>query len=201
MAYLHSPPNQLWNLLNAGVTTEMMMPYNMDRWDEWMRAALNGDQAAYRLLLTDLRSWLIAYFSRRIHRSAVEDLVQVTLMTLHDKRQTYDPTRPFGPWISTIARHRWIDHMRATLRHVETELDEDLPSDEADRDASARHDVKRLLKLIPPAQAEVIDLVKLQELSIEEAAIRTGHSQSSVKVMIHRGMKKMMAAVEDVQDE
>lgn len=166
-----------------------------------MRTALDGDQAAYRSLLIDLRSWLMAYFSRRIHRSAVEDLVQVTLMTLHNKRQTYDPNLPFGPWISTIARHRWIDHMRATLRYVETELDDDLPSDEVDRDASAKHDVKKLLKLIPPAQAEVIELVKLQEMSIEEASQKTGHSQSSVKVMIHRGMKKMMAAVEDVQDD
>jgi len=39
---------------------------------------------------------------------------------------------------------------------------------------------------------------KLSNLSIAEASKQTGHSPSSVKVMIHRGMKKMMAAVEEV---
>jgi len=47
----------------------------------------------------------------------------------------------------------------------------------------------------------VIELAKLREMSIEEVSKQTGHSPSSVKVMIHRGMKKMMAAVEKVQDD
>jgi len=83
-----------------------------------MRAALKGDQEVYRLLLTGLRLWLAAYFAKRVHFNAVEDLVQDTLLTLHAKRQTFDPHYSFGPWIAAIARHRWIDHMRATLKYV-----------------------------------------------------------------------------------
>lgn len=166
-----------------------------------MRAALKGDQNAYRLLLTDLRPWLAAYFGKRIHRSAVEDLIQDTLMTLHAKRQTFDPNYPFGPWIAAVARHRWIDHMRKTLRYVEMELDQEFPSQEHDRDECAKHDVKTLLKLIPPAQAEMIEMIKLQEMSVEEVSQKTGHSPSNVKIMVHRGMKKMMAAVEEVREE
>lgn len=166
-----------------------------------MRAALAGDQNAYRLLLTNLRPWLTAYFRKRIHHSVVEDLAQDTLMTLHAKRQTFDPNYLFGPWIAAIARHRWIDHMRKTLKYVETELDQELPSDEHRRDESAKHDVKTLLKLIPPAQAQIIEMVKLQEMSIEEVSQKTGHSSSNVKIMVHRGMRKMMAAVEEAQDD
>lgn len=166
-----------------------------------MRAALVGDQNAYRLLLSDLRPWLTAYFRKRVHQNAVEDLVQDTLMSLHGKRQTFDPKYPFGPWIAAIARHRWIDHMRATLKYVETEIDQDFPSQEHQRDECARHDVKTLLKLIPPAQAEVIEMVKLREMSVEEVSQKTGHSPSNVKIMVHRGMKKMMAVVEEVQDD
>ena len=166
-----------------------------------MRAALAGDQGAYRLLLNDLRPWLLAYFRKRVHGHAVEDLAQDTLVTLHNKRQTFDPARPFGPWIAAVARHRWIDHMRATLKYVETELDEDLPQDDISRDECAKHDVKSLLGLIPAGHAQVIEMVKLQEMSIEEVSKQTGHSPSSVKIMVHRGMKKMMAAVEEIQDE
>tara|TARA_R110002094_G_scaffold123679_3_gene118278 strand:- start:235 stop:774 length:540 start_codon:yes stop_codon:yes gene_type:complete len=178
-----------------------MTPYNSEKWDEWMRAALNGDQGAYRLLLNDLRRWLTAYFSKRIHQNAVEDLVQDTLMTLHGKRQTFDPKYPFGPWIGAIARHRWIDHMRATLKYVEVEIDEEFPSQRPERDESAKQDIRTLLNLIPPAQAEVIEMVKLQEMSVREVSEKTGHSPSSVKIMVHRGIKKMKTAVQEMQDE
>ncbi len=178
-----------------------MTKYSNQRWDGWMRAALKGDQKAYLLLLTNLRLWLAAYFTKRVHYNAVEDLVQDTLLTLHAKRQTFDPHYSFGPWIAAVARHRWIDHLRATLKYVETQLDDNFLYQETERDACAKHDVKALLKLIPPPQAKVIELVKLRELSIEEVSKQTGHSPSSVKVMVHRGMKKMMAAVEEVQDD
>ncbi len=166
-----------------------------------MCATLKGDQNAYRLLLTNLRPWLTAYFRKRIHWSIVEDLVQDTLITLHAKRQTFNPNYPFGPWIATIARHRWIDHMRKTVRYVELELDQECPSQEHDRDEYVSHDVKTLLKLIPPSQAEIIEMIKLQEMSVEEVSHITGHSPSNVKIIVHRGMKKMMAAVEDVRDD
>lgn len=166
-----------------------------------MRAALKGDQNAYRLLLTDLRPWLTAYFGKRIHRNAVEDLVQDTLMTLHAKRQTFDPDYPFGPWIAAVARHRWIDYMRKTLKYIETEVDENLSRDDLTRDECAKHDIKTLLNLIPPAQAEVIEMIKLKEMSVEDVSKKTGHSPSSVKIMVHRGMKKMMMVVEEDQND
>ena len=178
-----------------------MTNFSSQKWDEWIHAVLKGDQNAYRLLLTSLRLWLSAYFTKRVHSNVVEDLVQDTLLTLHAKRHTFDPRYSFGPWIAAVARHRWIDHMRATLKYVETQLDDDYPSQETERDICAKHDVKTLLKLIPPTQAEVIELVKLKELSVEEVSKQTGHSPSSVKVMVHRGMKRMMAAVEEVRDD
>ena len=175
--------------------------YNSQKWDEWIRAVLKGDQHAYRLLLTSLRLWLTAYFTKRVHSNVVEDLIQDTLLTLHAKRHTFDPRYSFGPWIAAVARHRWIDHMRTTLKYVETQLEDEYPSHETERDICAKYDVKTLLKLIPLPQAEVIELVKLKELSIEEASEQTGHSPASVKVMIHRGMKKMMSAVEKGKDD
>lgn len=166
-----------------------------------MQAALTGDQNSYRLLLTELRGWLTAYYTKRIHRSAVEDLVQDTLMTVHAKRETFDPSQTFGPWVSAIARHRWIDHMRKTLKYVEIELDDQLHSPETVRDECAKHDVQTLLRLIPQAQADIITMVKIRELSVEEVSRQTGHSPSSVKIMVHRGMKRLMAAVAEVQDD
>ncbi|MBT7933335.1 MAG: sigma-70 family RNA polymerase sigma factor [Thiotrichales bacterium] len=167
---------------------------NSNKWDEWLRAALMGDENAYRLLLTDLRPWLMAYFMKRVHKNTVEDLVQDTLMSLHSKRQTYNPDYPFGPWISAVARHRWIDHMRKNLKYIEMELDPEFPSQEYERDEYAKHDIKTLLELIPSIQAKIIRMVKLQEMSINEVSKKTGYSPSNVKIMVHRGMKNMITS-------
>lgn len=166
-----------------------------------MGAALAGDRAAYHRLLSCLRPWLAAYFVKRVHRDVVDDLVQEALMSVHAKRQTYDPARPFGPWVAAVARHRWIDYMRKNLKIATTELDESYMAPEETSHPAARYDLERLFVFIPDAQADVIRLVKLEEKTIAEAAAQTGHSESSVKVMIHRGLKKMQKAVKEAANE
>ncbi len=176
-----------------------MQTYHSEQWHEWMVATLQGDQQAYRLLLTHLRQWLIAYFCKRIAGDSVEDLAQETLLTLHRKRQTFDPQLAFFPWIVAIAKHRWIDHLRKTLRYVETELDDELIAEEKQSDPHSAFDLQVFLQRLPRAQAQVIELVKLQELSVQQVALQTGHSQASVKVMVHRGLKKMIAMAEEAR--
>lgn len=163
-----------------------------------MRATLKGDASAYRALLTGLRPWLVQYFSRRLKGGDSDDLVQMTLLSLHEKRHTYDPSAPFMPWIAAVARHKLIDHVRKSGRRVMVELDEDLMVDDFGGEAAAamaRKDVLALLKHLPPEQARLIRLHKLSELSVEEVARQTGHSPSNVKVIVHRGLKKLQGLI------
>lgn len=156
-----------------------------------MRAAQSGDAAAYHRLLTEVGQWLRRYYVRRLPSAFVDDSIQDTLLAIHQKRHTYDPARPFGPWLAAIARHKWIDRLHA-LRSAPTEVLDDTLSvaDHGDAVTSA-WSLEALLRQIKPAQAEVIRLVKLQGLSIEEAAARTGQSLSLVKVNIHRGLGRL----------
>ena len=82
-------------------------------WDRLMAAAQVGDANAYRILLSELSAWLRRYFARRLPRAMTEDAVQDVLLAIHEKRHTYDPTRPFGPWLAAIARYKWIDRLRS----------------------------------------------------------------------------------------
>ncbi|MGZ3297944.1 MAG: sigma-70 family RNA polymerase sigma factor [Asticcacaulis sp.] len=160
-----------------------------------MRAALGGDARAYRDLLSALRPWLLSYFRRRLHGD-VEDLVQMTLLSLHEKRHTYDAQSPFLPWIAAVARHKLIDHVRKTGRHIHVELDEDLAGEGGDLPpALAVRDIEVLLANLPSDQARAIRLHKLQELSVEEVSAATGKSASNVKVLVHRGLKKLQTLV------
>ena len=158
-----------------------------------MAAAQSGDTVAYRTLLMDVSAWLRRYFARRLPPSFVDDTVQDTLLAIHQKRHTYDPARPFGPWLAAVARHKWIDRLRAQKGSSSEALHDDIAvADHGDAVTSA-WSLEGLLRQIKPAQAEVIRLVKLQGLSIEEAATATGQSASLVKVNIHRGLGRLQA--------
>ncbi len=156
-----------------------------------MALAQAGDAVAYRTVLTECKRWLARFFGGRIAPSMVDDLVQETLVSLHRKLATYDPTRPFLPWLAAIARYRWVDQLRRTYRADEVELDEEMVADETGDDIAARISIERLLALLPERQAHVIRLVKIDGHSITEAALRSGQSEPLVKVNIHRGLKRL----------
>ena len=161
-----------------------------------MIRAQGGDKLCYASLLTECEKWLRRYYGRKINPSAIDDLVQETLISLHRKRVSYDPTKAFLPWLAAIGRYRWIDSLRKIYRHEHDQLFEEMVADPQDEDMTARVSLARLLGMLPEKQAEVISLVKIEGLSINEASAMTGQSESLVKVNIHRGLKKLSSMVE-----
>jgi len=162
-----------------------------------MALAQKGDKQAYTTLLTEVKLWLERFFNRRCAPGQRDDLVQEVLIAVHKKRASYDPTRPFLPWLAAIARYRWIDHLRGLYRAAEEELSEsDIPHDSEEESLIARLSLDRMLSRLPDKQARVIALVKIDGLSISDAAERSGQSEAAVKVNIHRGLKKLAALTE-----
>lgn len=165
-----------------------------------MAKAQQGDRPAYNVLLSEAGMWLERYFRRRVPPHQQDDLVQDVLMALHAKRATYDPTRPFLPWLAAIARYRWVDHLRKVYRNETDLLEEGDAVEDSEEDViTARVSLERLFIHLPEGQAEAIELVKIGGHSISEAAQKTGQSESLVKVNIHRGLKKLAALVEKAE--
>lgn len=167
-----------------------------------MIASQGGDDAAYRMLLQEVRIWLVAYFSRRLSTAVADDAAQETLLALHQCRKSYKDSGPFLPWLSTIARFKWIDQLRLRRREVALlEDDEIVIEDHGGRILSEILIGIALAELKAP-QAEAIRLVKLTGASVEEAARLTGQSASLVKVNVHRGLRRMaerLASEENAQ--
>ncbi len=161
-----------------------------------MVKAQGGDKQCYSSLLTECEKWLRRYFAHKINPAAIDDLIQETLISLHRKRGSYDPTKAFLPWLAAIGRYRWIDSLRKIYRHEHDELYEEMVADPQEESITARVSLERLLGMISQKQADVIAMVKIEGLSIAEAAAQTGQSESLVKVNIHRGLKKMSALIE-----
>ena len=160
-----------------------------------MAAAQKGDGALYRRLLEQVRPWLKRYFGARLPPAMVDDAVQDTLVALHEKRNSYDASRPFGPWLVAIARYKWIDRVRDASRFVILSLDAEIPVEDHGESTISAAALDKLLGRLKPAQASVIRLVKLRGLSIAHASGATGQSAALVKINIHRGLKKLTALV------
>jgi RNA polymerase sigma factor (sigma-70 family) len=171
------------------------------RWDQWMAAALKGDANAYRNLLAELVPWLRRYYYRRLPPGVVDDAVQDVLLAIHEKRHTYDPSRPFGPWLAAVARYKWIDRLRSMKRETAEPLDEHFGIPDHEASVVAESTFEQMLRDLKPAQAKVIKLVKIQGYSVEEAAKSTGQSIALVKVNIHRGLKRLALAARVSEDE
>jgi len=170
---------------------------------ELMLASLDGDGASHRALLERLSRRLRAYYKGKlagIGRDATEaeDLVQEAVLAIHIKRHTYDPAEPLTPWVHAIARYKLIDFLRRNRASFA-----DVPIDEADEvmahddnvSAESTYDVRRLMERLPKKMRCSIEAVKLDGLSIAEAAERCGISEPGVKVNIHRGLKALAALI------
>lgn len=162
-----------------------------------MLRGLAGDAAAQRELLTRLAGLLRVFHRRRLGADGmdVEDLVQETLIAIHTRRATYDPAQPFTAWAYALARYKLIDHLRRRRARINVPLDDcdELFCDGDEATLSASRDVKTLLEDLSPAQREAIRLTRLEGLSVQEAAERSGQSVAAIKVGVHRGLKRLSA--------
>lgn len=169
-------------------------------WPVLMVRAQTGDQQAYRQLLGSLLPPLRALVRRRVFdETLAEDVVQDTLLTLHRVRHTYDPNQSLLPWIAAIASMRAVDGLRRQGRIQRRELwDEVAMAAELDPDATNRmegfaatREVGRLLSQLPARQREAVELVKLQQMSLSNAAKITGQSVAALKSLLHRAFIRL----------
>ena len=163
-----------------------------------MTRALAGDNGAYRQFLGQCAARLRAYFRRRLlgDPADIEDLVQEALLAIHNSRHTYRTSEPVTVWLHAIARYKLVDDLRARAvrRRIDAPLDEEAEAawiDAAPEAFEARRDLMVLLGTLPERMRLPIVHVKLEGLSVAEAAARTGMSPSAVKVGIHRGLKRL----------
>jgi RNA polymerase sigma-70 factor (ECF subfamily) len=166
----------------------------------WMLRGLGGDAAAHDELLRALMPVLRKFYRRRMtgQEDEIEDLIQETLIAVHQRRATYDPRRPFVGWLFAIARYKMIDSFRRRGRFCPMDGLEEILVAEGFEDASnARFDVDRLLEAIPSKQAAAIRATRLEGLSTAEVASRHALGESDVKVSVHRGLKALAARVKD----
>ena len=171
-----------------------------------MRAVQKGDRVAYTNLLQDLVPVLRRLVRRKLgfmQATDREDLVQDVLLSLHAARATYDTSRPFMPWLMSIAHNRMVDRTRrhTTLWANEVLVDEfeDSISNEVSELAEGEYGdpeaLRQAVNCLPARQRAAIELVKFRELSLKEAADLSGMTMTALKVSVHRAIRSLRGSL------
>ena len=176
-----------------------------------MRAAQNGDADAYRALLTAVTPRIRRVVRARrgfLDAAEIEDLVQDVLLSVHAVLATYDPSRPFMPWLMAIVRNRLVDAARRYGRRQahETRVDDlrvtfgGIATNTTDEWTGDLEALEQAIRALPAGQRQAIELLKLQEMSLKEASAATGTSVTALKVATHRAivsLRRMLGVSSD----
>jgi RNA polymerase sigma factor (sigma-70 family) len=165
-----------------------------------MAAGQRGDRLAYDHLLHGCVVVIAAVARRQgVPAALVDDVVQESLLTLHQIRHSWDPARAFLPWLRAIAARRAVDCLRRHGRQGGREVHDPIlyeaaedPGEDAAQSVARADDGARLVAAIatlPEGQREAVEQLVIADLSLREAAAATGRSEGALKVNLHRAIK------------
>ena len=176
------------------------------RWAEAMRAERRSDAIAYERMLKEVATALRRSLAARLVRVGLDaheadDLVQEILMGLHRKRHTWDPARPFLPWLHTITRYKLIDFMRHrrgdTRRRVDLALEDWLEIECSTHEANrSMWEMDRHLAVLPVSQRKIVRAIAVEGASVRNVARGLATSEGAVRMTLHRAIRRLLAAAD-----
>ena len=174
---------------------------NETRWKKLIILAQKGDKNSYRSLLKELSGFISNYLRKNyLNDQIVDDVTQEILVSIHKALHTYDAKRPFFPWLMALIKYRTIDELRKLSRTKAKELvdyeqilkfSETVGRVDSYKDQGLGDELTQALAKLPEKQRDIIQLLKIQGLSVKEIASQTGYSESSIKVSAHRAYKTL----------
>ena len=171
---------------------------------ELLAAAQGGDEQAFAVLWRDLQPAVLRYF-RVAAAEAAEDLAADTWVSvIRSLGQFQGDEGAFRAWVFTVARHRAVDWHRGAARRptrsVPVEQLAELPAPDdpvaAVFEAQSTRAALALLAELPADQAEVVALRVLGGLEVAEVARIVGKRPGTVRVLAHRGLRRLAKRVE-----
>ena len=146
-------------------------------------AARSGDRGAFARLHGRWHRVVHGVLLARVSVDDAEELVQEVFVTAWLRLPGLTAADAFPGWICAIARNRAIDHLRVRRP---TEPIGELAV--AGSDGALAIDTLRAIRALPEAYRETLLLRLVEDLSGPEIAARTGLTEGSVRVNLHRGM-------------
>jgi RNA polymerase sigma-70 factor, ECF subfamily len=168
-----------------------------------LSAAVRGEERAFAALWRDLQPALLRYLRVVAPRGAADEISSQTWLDVVEGLSRFQGDEAaFRAWVFTIARHRALDRQRrtaprqATLPPAEPVADRAVRPEPAALGASAEQATSALLASLPPAQAEALLLRVVAGLDVTQVARIVGKRPGAVRVLLHRGMRRLADQLE-----
>jgi RNA polymerase sigma factor (sigma-70 family) len=158
-----------------------------------MARAQDGDREAFHILFNDVGPLVTRFLRRRLSDlNQIEDVCQEAMIAVYKSRHTYEPERPFEPWLFAIVRKVSGEHLRRERQRVGFQiLVEELPEISVQGSSLNELELREALEQLSPTQIEAVGLTKVIGLSVEEAARRAGTTVGSMKLRVHRAYESL----------
>jgi RNA polymerase sigma-70 factor (ECF subfamily) len=162
-----------------------------------MEGAQGGDKEAFEILFDEIGPLITRLVRRRLRDQAdVDDVCQDVLLAVFKSRHTYQPTRPFEPWLFAIVRNVMAAYLQRNRQQIRgTEAISEVPEISVCDESSIAIELKESLGQLSAHQLEALKLTKLSGFSIVEAALRAGTSAGSMKVRVHRAYESLKRSI------
>ena len=162
-----------------------------------MERAQDGDREAFRVLFEEIGPLITRFVRRRMtDQMEAEDVCQEALIAIYKSRHTFQPSRPFEPWMFAIVRNVVNRYFSTSLQQTRWQEPVAVMPEVADEDrVTFGPEIRQAFERLTPNQLEAVRLTKLRGLSIEEASRATGASVASMKVRVHRAYQTLKGSL------
>ena len=153
-------------------------------------SAQNGDREAFSRLYAGFAPMVHGILLARVPRDEVDDLLQDVFLTAMNRLRSLRDPRAFGAWLATVTRNRANDYHRAP--HGSRLPDQILSPRPVETEAWF---VLQAIRNLPEAYQDTLTLRLVEGMSGPEISARTGLTEGSVRVNLHRGMAMLREAL------
>jgi RNA polymerase sigma-70 factor (ECF subfamily) len=164
-----------------------------------------GDRAAFGVLVQGYLPRAMALATRILrNREDAEDLVQDAFLSALKHVDSFEPSRPFWPWLSRIIVNRGFDLSAARSIRTTEPLDDDVadrastPAGDAERADVFAH-VRAAMSALPPRRRLVVELFELEEYSVAEIAELIDSTPATVRWHLHVARHQLRGALAHVR--
>lgn len=170
---------------------------NWNHIDALVKKVISGDQDSYREFLECIRDYVQIKINLTIPASSRDDVLQEVLLAIHKSLKTLDLSKSCKSWVNAIAHYKVSDFLRGLYKdnYIDKEVDE-LITFEPDL-VELKQYITHITSILKDSERQILLKLKYEGYSVSEVAIEEGLSESNVKVISFRAIKKIREYIID----
>lgn len=174
-----------------------MSKTNWNYIDKLAKKSILGDQESYRKFLESVQAYVQIKINLMIPASSRDDVLQEVLMAIHKSLKTLDTERTCKAWVNAIAHYKVSDFLRGLYHNNSAELEVDeLTSSDIDKSELKQY-INHVTSILSKNESQILLKLKYEGYSVAEVANDVGLSESNIKVILFRAIRKIREFIID----